>query len=356
VPAEQMLVQHHYDDEGNLASVIRSVEPVAAGVDVMQSSYQYDRAHRKTHETHYHRAERYDYDPAGNVIALTTRLGQVITMQYDVLNRQVRRVVPETFHPWVACSGISPRNSPCITGLHFDSLRIAPDVQTFAYDAMGRMTAAHNRYARVKRTYFRGGALRTDTLRLRRYNAPYLPNVPGSGPPPGGPTCPGHPGCVGPDALPDGTWDPVSAMALPGDPYPNAEFTQHIYGIAYDYDRNGRRTSLQYPSGLSPTGVHVARFFYHAWGPLQHVDGLMGERYSFAYDASGRLQSISYPNARLEEYAYDADSRRVRRRLGVLFNDTLTYDSRGKIRTVAARGQHSGIGEYWYSGLGHLVA
>jgi RHS repeat-associated protein len=360
VPAQVLHVSSTYDAEGNLASVYRTVDPASAGVDLQPTLYTYDRANRKTTETNHDRTTTYTYDPAGNLKTVTTPAGKTTTSTYDAANRLTRRIVPEVFYSKYVCPSEFSQDVPCLQGLDFDSLRIRPDTQTFAHDAAGRMTAAHNRYARVKRTYFPGGTLQTDSLRLRKYGKPYLPDGTSGGGGGGAPGCP--PDCIEdpwfiePD---DGLVGIMSATALPGDPYPDSEFTNHIYGLRYTYDRNGRRTSLEHPNALTPGTPKTVTYTYHAWGPPQSITGLMGDSYSFTYDSNGRHKSTTYPGSVTESYTYDRDNRRTARHLVrgtlTLIHDTLTYDARGKTTTVSTT---PGIDEtfYAYSGLGATVA
>ena len=48
-------------------------------------------------------------------------------------------------------------------------LRILADTATFGYDALGNVTQAYNRDAKIDRTYFANGALRTDTVAISNY-------------------------------------------------------------------------------------------------------------------------------------------------------------------------------------------
>ena len=55
-----------------------------------------------------------------------------------------------------------------------DSLRIVVDTARFVYDMLGHMTQANNRYARVSRTYFPGGALQSDSTAIGVYATPLI--------------------------------------------------------------------------------------------------------------------------------------------------------------------------------------
>lgn len=372
VPADTLTVSYLYDPEGNLTDVMRFADPQPAGVDLVHTSYAYDLAHRKIREEHFGSSfQEFGYDAAGNITTWRTRSGHSIVMQYDATNRMTRRVIPEAFHAQVACGSdgfIAGSTSllPCVPGLVFDSLRVPQDVQTFAFDAGGALIAAHNRYARIKRTYYPGGALQTDSLRLRRYGQPYLSDPSGGGGGGGGgnPPCnPGDPNCgsCGGQICIESTGvsdeiDILSTVALPGDPYPNTEFTSHVFGLRYSYDRSGRRVGLEHPHALTPGPVKTAGYAYYLWGGLQDVSGLMGDSYGFSYDGRGQVIGATHPGGLAESFGYDPDGRRVSRRLGSgLYNDTLIYDARGKLRRAMMRAAGHEA-EYWYSGRGHVVA
>jgi YD repeat-containing protein len=329
VPAEFLEAIYTYDAEGNVTQVARTGQ---AGGDLI-ISYVYDRAHRKTSETNTgaSSAQTLGYDKGGNVTTWT-RGGLTTALKYDESDRLIKRTLVPVAHASATCTVGTTRNSPCIIGLTFDSLWTPPDTQTYAYDRRGRMLAAHNREARVKRRYFPGGALKTDTIQFRRFT---------SG------TCPPGP-CEDPEFL---------LLGIPAeDPYPDSLFTTYRYGIGYTYDRNGRVKTRSYPSNAS--GSVTASYTYHAWGALQHVDGPLGsgtDRYTWTYDGSGRVTQVLHPGSLAETFAYDADSRVVRRQVGTVLNDTLLYDRRGKV-TKAVMRQHNRESEQWYSSLGYVVA
>jgi hypothetical protein len=53
-----------------------------------------------------------------------------------------------------------------------NGLIIAADTSRFVYDSFGNMTEANNRYSRIRRTYYRNGALKTDTTGIGTYASP----------------------------------------------------------------------------------------------------------------------------------------------------------------------------------------
>lgn len=58
------------------------------------------------------------------------------------------------------------------------SLRIPADTARFVYDAVtGEMKEANNRYARVRRSYYPGGALKSDSTALGFYDTANCPGI-----------------------------------------------------------------------------------------------------------------------------------------------------------------------------------
>jgi RHS repeat-associated protein len=361
-PAQTLIVTNGYDEEGNLISVLRQDIGAPSGVDSLRSTFQYDRAGRKIVDAQFGRQpQNFQYDKAGNLTHWSDGLRPIpVHMHYDALNRLTLRAVPSIFYARDPCQHQPLGKPPCLPNLAFDSLHTPRDTQTFAYDASSRLVAAHNRNARVTRSYFPGGELRTDTIRMRIYGQALLHD---GSPPPGGGGCDPHDPKCNIQPMSGGGIEPMSgggvggASALPGDPYPNSEFTTHIWGIAHTWDANGRRTQLHYPASLGGSRT-LAEYSYHPWGALQYIDGLDSERYSFAYDNSGRLTSLTYPGSRIESYGYDLDGRRTYRALTGYYDDVFSFDAQGRLRTAALNNLVEGPreAESYYSGLGHVLA
>lgn len=209
------------------------------------------------------------------------------------------------------------------------------DTARFTYDARGLVLAATNRHARVTRTYFPGGLLKTDTSRVRT-------------------STPSHT---------DTLW---------------TGYTAHVYGLEHQYDLNGRRTRLTYPSNLLAgsgiTGLRgYAEYGYDAvTGALAWVEGLgPGARFDYRYDALGRPDSTYMPAGVREAYGYDVDGRMTSRYThapaggwfggGALRNDSYSYDARNKMGASATvlgpMGVQHGAGQgNGYDGMGNLVS
>jgi RHS repeat-associated protein len=268
VEALTLVVENVYDTGGQLVRTDRSSSPDLADVGTLTVRWRYDRAGRRIAEESVVSAtgrvsvDSTAYDAAGNIREAHTRRGTV-AMRYDALGRLLRRNV----------------------GAAADSFR---------YDVMGRMTLADNEHARVRRTYFAGGGLRTDSQTI----------VTGS--------------------------------------------TAQSYGLEFGYDRNGRRSWILHPANLSPSGADTTRYTYDpASGMLTEVKGKLGWG-SYGYDDDGQMLRR---NQEMREF--DADGRMVTHSIPLHQTPKIRYDARGK----AIRVEHAGgtDEELAYDGLGHLV-
>jgi RHS repeat-associated protein len=268
VEALTLKVDNLYDDAGQMVRTDRSSSPDLAEVGTLTLRWRYDRAGRRVAEESVISAsgrvavDSTVYDAAGNVREAHTRRGTV-AMQYDALGRLLRRSV----------------------GAATDSFR---------YDVMGRMTLADNQHARIRRSYFAGGGLRTDSQTI----------VAGT--------------------------------------------TAQSYGLEFGYDRNGRRSWILHPANLSPSGADTTRYGYDpASGMLMEVKGKLGWG-SYGYDDDGQ---VLRRNQEMREF--DADGRMVTHSIPGHQTPTIRYDARGKaLRVEHSIGSHE---ELAYDGLGHLV-
>lgn len=270
-----------YDPNGNLTRHVQWVSPDPNAIDSLITSWQYDRANRKIKET-IPRALRFPgsksdssaYDPAGNVVAYRTRSGFPITMQYDALGRLVSRIVPSR-------------------GIGFPSgytwgARIPADTTRYVFDG-GNMIGASNTYSRIKRRYNLNSTLAADTLRIR-------------------------------------TADTLQA-----------DFTQHVYGIAYGYDLSGRRLWTKYPASLRPAfGQDSVAYGYDpVFGGLSWAEDMFRNRQTFTYTVAGRLETRSMPGGVISRNSYNPDGSLGRRTddngTTLLHDDSLYYDARGKM-------------------------
>ncbi len=318
-PAESTTVRTTYDPAGRPLSVARFATPDTAQVGTVTTSWTYDLMGRKLTDVAADGAtDSYAYDAAGNLTSTVSRLGDVVTMQYDTLNRLAKRLVPpRTYASWT--SPISNTSFPYFS--NGGSLTIPGDTATFTYDAAGRMRTAYNGAAQIDRTYFLGGALQTETQKIRR-------------------------------------WD-------------NTNYTQHVYVLQYGYDLAGRRTSLTHPAQLLPVDYSQSAqtYAYHdTTGQLATVTAISGQMHRYHYDLAGRQDSLISPVTSSltvrNAFVYDEDGRRTNRvetrtiptwPFGdtTLHSDAMTYDARGKILTANTFYERAANG---YSGAGNLIS
>ncbi len=277
--ADTAWVRSHYDETGNLDSLFRASFPDRAGLDTLVQVFTYDAANRKIAETLLggpsgSETVEWEYDLAGNLLSGGRRPTR---NRYDVLNRLVRKA--------------------------------GSDVSTFVYDAAGNVLAADNSSARVSRSYYANGTLRSDTLRIATRSG--------------------------------------------------ADFTQHVYDLHYEYDINGRRSSLIQGSG---SGAQTRDYHYEsATGRLKSVTDPDDHRYTVAYDSTGRVSRIirlaGETDSIVETRKYDKLSRLVRRIQwkpatgDTLHSDSLVYDRHDKVV-----GNLPGGDELEYDALGHLAS
>ena len=186
----------------------------------------------------------------------------------------------------------------------------APDTSAFTYDALGNVSTANNRYGRVSRSYLPSGVIGTDTLRV------LTANVTGS------------------------------------------DFSQHVYGLGYNYDLDGRRTRLRHPGTIS-LAADTTRYEYDGvTGLLSAVVDGSANRYEYKYDAALRTVATLYPGSIVDTTFYDQDDRK-RLRLEVrrgattdtLHRDSLFVDALGRILRVATYPQID-PSNFIYTGLG----
>ncbi len=324
VPSLARVMYDTLDAEGMLRSRTRASLPDLFGGGAQFTTFTYDAAHRRRRRVEY--LSSHDstwYDPAGNPIGFRSGRGKTITRTYDALNRLVQRSVPGDSVPKDECQCANDViGRPAVWVPYWQTilaggdssvdLILQPDVDTFTYDAAGRMLAAINHDARVYRSYYANGALHVETDSLRAY-------------------------------------DPADTMAN--------RWGQHAYALTYTYDLDGRRTAM---SGLVGQSYH-----YNALGMLDSTTGPDGTHHGLQYDAAGRLTRLATPGSPgvVETRAYDNDDNLVSR-VNNTYIDAMAYDARGKIiglsseidvgyLNVAPYGEETG--GMAYDGFGGLV-
>ncbi|HYR06704.1 MAG TPA: RHS repeat-associated core domain-containing protein, partial [Longimicrobium sp.] len=309
VHAQSVTTRTTYDRGGLPLTVERWTLPDTADINTVTTQYVYDRAGRKRQEQEGMGAwEYFTPDPAGNVVTWTTGRGHQITTEYDAVGRQVRRSVPSVSYASSPqpCWAVGFNDCPFPHFPNSGSGYLVPgDTSVFSYDAAGNLVYAANADAIVSRSYYPGGALRTDSLRIATFGA--------------------------------------------------ANYTQHVYGISYRYDAQGRLRALEHPANLAGSVAQADSFSYTtSTGALERVTSRTGLQFSFRYDALGRMRQDSFPGGE-NTYVYDADGRR-KSRGGTVYHDSTRYDARGKALVSWVNGLPNQSTFYnHYSGLGNLV-
>ncbi|HET9636780.1 MAG TPA: RHS repeat-associated core domain-containing protein [Gemmatimonadaceae bacterium] len=279
-----------YDAEGRPLTVSRSVTPDLAALGELKDSLAYDSAgrQRKKIDIYANRAETWVYDQASNVLSDTLRNGGYTAMTYDALNRLSTRMVPS----------VGSRYTPS-----------ANDTASFAYDPLGSVVSANNRYARITRSYAPSGLLVTDTTRI------------------------------------------LTAAA-------GSDFSQHVYGLGFAYDLDGRRVRLRHPANIALSGDTTRYEYDGVTGLLSAVVDGSANRYEYRYDAALRPVAELMPGGIVDTTIYDQDDRkrfRLELRRGsttdTLHRDSINVDATGRILTVATYPQDEG-GSFEYTGLG----
>jgi RHS repeat-associated protein len=341
---QRLVVDNTYYPDGALKSVSRWSQPDTADVDTITTQWEYDLAGRKIVEIAPDgMRDSTFYDRAGNVVEVRTRRrnsGGVMRMQYDALNRLTHRMT-DTVHYAARDEGLAqrafqigqggsagtqPPPYPWYPNDGGTGYRIPGDVAEFTYNSTGGMLSAVNRDARVNRSYYDGGALRGDTLRIRT----------------------------------------VAELSEGGN------FTNHVYGLEFTYDRNGRRTEIKHPEPIAPrlNGVLKDRTTYGydpLTGALARVTDPLGTEFRYHYNHRGEVDTLYLPGNVSESSRYDRDGRLVlhqthnpaaggadRYTANPLRRDTLTYAVRGKLLSASNTAGPADSLAAEYSTMGHL--
>ena len=278
---QQLIVISKYDRSGRDTSVSRIGSPNPLSLDTLTNSYRYDWAGRRVASIAPDGAvDSTVYDATSNATKLVTRLGgtsKPITMVYDAANRLIKRSVPaydySAEHVGLATqTGSQPwaKDYPLYPNDGGTGYTVVAQVDTFAFDAAGRMTLANNGDAKVSRTYYPNGLTKTETQKIRT-----LAEV-GSG----------------------------------------GNFTAHVYTTSYEYDLAGRNTKITVPTQLAPrvqsdTLAAVLMLSGHdrdihdeidytydtganGTGWLERVDGLLpGDAFRYHYTPRGEVALLS---------------------------------------------------------------
>ncbi|HEV7706484.1 MAG TPA: RHS repeat-associated core domain-containing protein [Gemmatimonadaceae bacterium] len=251
---EWRTVRTHHDENGNADSVTTLMNPDRNAIGATWHAFAFDHADRRISDASLMGIPRtWVYDLAGNALNGGARAGSGVLNVYNALNQLVQRK--------------------------------SSDTATFVYDEVGQLTNANNATAQVARSYYLGGGLRTDSLRIGTTNRPDL------------------------------------------------DFTQHVYGLTYGYDLEGRRLWMKHPFAPAVRMFNADSTSYgyeSVAGQLALVRDPVGNRFTYAYDTVGRLTKqvarAGLADSTIALTTYDLESNRL------TFNgDVATYDARGKI-------------------------
>jgi hypothetical protein len=197
---------------------------------------------------------------------------------------------------------------------------VISDAQTFTYDSVGRMLTATNKDAKITRTYFRNGQLKTEQQEIA--------NVDG--------------GALG-----------------------------HSYLLQFTYDKNGRRRAVHLPSQLVVSGTRdsVAWTYNALSGLLEQATDPLGNTFQYTYTGRNEPQSLTYPGNYLHQWTYGPDGNMVgdkivnlggtagfRYKADSVRRLSFSYDARGKVTQLADPFGLRDTITTQYSGLGFVVS
>jgi RHS repeat-associated protein len=337
--SEAVTVTTTYDTAGNPTSIVRQAFPDSGQIGPMRTDIVYDADDRVIHKTQYFgpsedsSATDYSFlDAAGNDTATITRRGDTIHVTFDALNRRIGRRLAAKEYPrdtssqFAAWTITAPQYSNCADGTGYC---IPADTATYGYDHVGNMTIANNGEAQISRVYLQNGDLLVDSLRIRAFNT--------------------------------------------------TDFTQHVYGLSYTYDLDGRRLTMNHPTNIAPPDSsgglldqNTYTYDQQGIGELTDVTDVFGTDFGYQYDLDGRVVHLGVGGidaSVVEHWTYDADSRLIERidstlnvstvngwQYNTLHDDKYYYDLRGKIieTDLVAPAELAEVFN-GYSGLGALV-
>ena len=321
VAAQTLTVSTTLDAEGNAKVIVRT--PSDGTIQPLRTRRAYDLANRLVADTAPDGfAEKRTYDVAGNVTRLITRRPDTLTMSYDALNRLSSRTLSGRLFPkeTVGLAAFKP-SQPAVNPPYPrkpndpNGYRVLAETHTFEYNELGQITAARNADAHVRRTYFPNGLLATET-------------------------------------------DSVRTVA-------GGDLSQHVYGMSYAYDLNGRLHALRYPAQLVQSPNNSRDSVVYAYdgqtGEVGQVSDLLGNVFGYVYDNAGQLARLDMPGNVRESFGYDGAGRvtgdSIRDASSALLRATVvTYsDARGKVTASANSVLKHDIMSALYSGLGFVV-
>ena len=284
---EAIRIRNNYDAEGRATAVSRSVSPDTNHIGWVTDSSIYDAAGRVTQKIGAALVTMH-YDAAGNRVS--TNRGDVNV--YDRLNRltqhQLPRIDADVSNPGWAMD--EPTGAPAET-------------ERLSYDDMGRLIAADNQYAQIRRGYYPNGLLRGDTVLVRDYGAAA------------------------------GVFGTTAALR-------------------FAYNLGGQRTKMWHNRvSLGQLTDSVTYLYDASTGALQQVVDPQGYGFTYDDDAAGQLHTLTFPaGAAVDTWDYDADGRlRARNTTDVVRRDARGLALSRTLGTIAAESY-----QFTYAALGSL--
>lgn len=309
VLAESLHVAHTYDLEGRRLSTASSGS--GGGQTNQSETFVLNVAGEVVKRTTTGGVEHtYARDKAGNVLAERfPGATDDVTSEYDWLNRPVKRVVPLRDYSQTTCAGhaLGPLNTGANCYMVFpffpnngSGYRVARDSTLITYHVTGGVATVVNRNASVRRQYYPGGALKTDS--------------------------------------------------------------SNTTGFSVTYDLNGRRTSLVRAGNTLAYGYHTFGPLRRITDPLGNRYVLAYNR-SGSLDTMRVIPAGSQLTGVSESRKYDKEGRmtyrtRTSAQLGTLLIESLRYDRRSKVDSVysSSAAQGGDATTFHYSALGTLLS
>lgn len=300
VDQEGKITRYRYDPLGRLIEVRQYLDPSKA---VSDAGFALDVTDAGVAST------RYSYDELGNQQTQTDALGRVTTYWTDNMGRRTKRILPKDA---AEASALEETLRYDGWGNLWQRTDFAGYTTTFSYDELNRLTsksadAAHpsrvfsHAIARIDYDYDADGA----RTAAQTYDA-------------------------------SGTL--LYSEATPRDERGRIDYKDTDAGqLDYSYHANGL---LKDVVSSNDGGVNVG-YRYDGANRLEHVDdtstGLPVRTTSYTYNANGSLESVTYPNAVVHTYGYDALNRL--RTLNVSHNATVLRGYDYKLRASGHRRQ-----------------
>jgi RHS repeat-associated protein len=282
--------ENTYDAAGRLTAVLD-----ARG---KTTTYEYDRSGRRTKVTVPLTAgisaeTVFTYDANGNQLTVRDPMSRTTTFEYDPLNRRTKTIFPPV--------GADP---PTYTETTYDTIGRrtkerdqAGRETSFGYDALGRLTSVTDARGKVTtygydelgnrttQTDAKGRVTAFEYDRLGREVKRTLPAVSGVA------------------AFETKTYDDAGNLES------RTDFADRVTAYTYDVMNRLLTRTAQCPTPPCVGAADVA-FTYTASGRRETATDARGVT-SWTYDDRDRLASLTYPDLRTLEYAYDANGNRT---------------------------------------------